>query len=205
MKPKATRRRPRSRHDGGATGFGPGRRAGGLHRAGPAVRTPGRAGGHAFAGAAAVDAAPVADLAWRQFFTDARLQQLIGLALQGNRDLRLAALAIEQARAQAQVRDADRWPSVSAGLAGTQAPTATGSSNRLYTAGVQVTAWELDLFGRLRGLSDAARRRCWPAWKRARRCRSAWWRRWPAPTWRWRPTTNCCASRAQRWPRAKRR
>ncbi len=109
-----------------------------------------------FAGVAAVDAAPVADLAWRDFFTDARLQQLIGLALQGNRDLRLAALAIEQARAQAQVRDADRWPSVSAGLAGTQAPTATGSSNRLYTAGVQVSAWELDLFGRLRGLSDVA-------------------------------------------------
>jgi multidrug efflux system outer membrane protein len=109
-----------------------------------------------FPGAPSADAAPVTDIDWRQFFTDARLQQLIALSLQGNRDLRLAALAIEQARAQAAVRDADRWPGVSAGVAGSQAPTATGSSNRLYTAGVQVTAWEVDLFGRLRDLSDAA-------------------------------------------------
>ncbi len=109
-----------------------------------------------FPGPAAADAAPVADLDWRDFFADARLKRLVELALQNNRDLRIAALNIDAARAQAGLRDADRWPTVSAGVAGTQAPSATGSSNRLYTAGVQVTAWEADLFGRLRDLSDAA-------------------------------------------------
>jgi multidrug efflux system outer membrane protein len=95
-------------------------------------------------------------LDWQAFFADARLKRLIALALQNNRDLRIAALNIEQVRAAAAARDADRWPTVNAGLAVSRQPTGRGSINSLYTAGVLVTAYEADLFGRLRSLSDAA-------------------------------------------------
>lgn len=105
---------------------------------------------------AAASAPAAADLDWQQFFTDERLKRLIALALQNNRDLRIAALNIEALRAQAAVRDADRWPALNAGLTGSRTPTAAGGINSLYTAGLQVTAYELDLFGRLRNLGDAA-------------------------------------------------
>jgi multidrug efflux system outer membrane protein len=106
--------------------------------------------------AASTIATPAAELDWQAFFTDERQKRLIALALANNRDLRIAALNIEATRAQAQVRDADRWPSVNAGLTGSRQPTAAGGISSLYTAGVQVTAYELDLFGRLRNLGDAA-------------------------------------------------
>ncbi|TXC65182.1 efflux transporter outer membrane subunit [Piscinibacter aquaticus] len=104
----------------------------------------------------AASAPSAADLDWAQFFADERLKRLIALALAGNRDLRIAALNIEAVRAQAAVRDADRWPTVNAGLTGSRTPTAAGGINSLYTAGLQITAYELDLFGRLRNLSEAA-------------------------------------------------
>jgi len=94
--------------------------------------------------------------AWTQFFGDERIRRAIALALTNNRDLRVAALNIEAARAQAVVRDADRWPTVGAGLAGARQPSGRGSINSLYTAGLQVTAYELDVFGRLRAASEAA-------------------------------------------------
>jgi multidrug efflux system outer membrane protein len=106
------------------------------------------------AGAAAGPVA--ADLAWQQFFADARLKRLIALALDGNRDLRLAVLAIEQARAQLAARQADAWPTVNAGLAASRTPRTDGTIASSYTAGVQVTAYEVDLFGRVRSLSDVA-------------------------------------------------
>ncbi len=97
-----------------------------------------------------------ADLPWQRFFTDARLQRLLTLALANNRDLRVAVLNIEQARATAAARDADLWPSVGVGINGLRQPTAGGTIANLYQAGAIVTAWEVDLFGRLRSLSDAA-------------------------------------------------
>jgi multidrug efflux system outer membrane protein len=108
--------------------------------------------------AAETSAATVAaaDLPWQQFFTDLRLQQLIEIALQNNRDLRVAALNIEQARASARVRDADLWPTINAGITGSRQPTASGGIASLYSAGLQVTAYEVDLFNRLRSLGDAA-------------------------------------------------
>ena len=93
---------------------------------------------------------------WRQFFTDERLKQLVALALTNNRDLLLAVLNIEQARAQYDIRRADQWPTVNAGLSGSRLPTAAGGISSTYTAGLLVTAYELDLFGRIRSLSDAA-------------------------------------------------
>ena len=109
----------------------------------------------AFANTAASGPATAA-LPWAQTFRGARLQRLIPLALANNRDLRIAALNIEAARATAAARDADLWPTVSAGISGSRTPTAAGGINSLYQAGLQVSAYELDLFGRLRGLGAAA-------------------------------------------------
>lgn len=104
-------------------------------------------------GAAAVVAA---DIGWQDFFKDARLKALIALALENNRDLRVAVLAIEQTRAQYQLRRADALPTVAAGVAGSRGPTAAGDIANTYTAGLSVTAYELDFFGRVRALSQAA-------------------------------------------------
>ncbi|MBL8278518.1 MAG: efflux transporter outer membrane subunit [Pelomonas sp.] len=97
-----------------------------------------------------------AELPWAQAYRGARLQQLIPLALANNRDLRIAALNIESARATAAARDADLWPTVNVGISGSRTPTAAGGINSLYQAGLQVSAYELDVFGRLRGVSAAA-------------------------------------------------
>ena len=110
-----------------------------------------------FALAPAADDRAVAaeQLDWRQFIADERTRRLVALALANNRDLRVAALNIEAARAQAGVRDADLWPTVGAGVNSTRQSTGAGVTS-LYTVGVQVTAYELDVFGRLRSASDAA-------------------------------------------------
>ena len=97
-----------------------------------------------------------ADLQWQDFFKDARLKRLIELSLQNNLDLRVAVLAIEQTRAQLQVRRADELPTVNAGISGTRGPASSGAIASTYTAGLSVTAYELDFFGRVRALSQAA-------------------------------------------------
>ena len=106
----------------------------------------------AAAGAAA--AQPAAELDWQQFFTDPRLKTLIGLALQNNRDLRVAVLNIERVRAQYQVQRAELFPTVSLGATGLEQPNRAGGG--AYTAGLNITGYELDLFGRVRSLTDAA-------------------------------------------------
>lgn len=110
----------------------------------------------AFPDAGGTGATAPAELPWAQAFQGARLQRLIPLALANNRDLRVAAANIESARATAAARDADLWPTVNAGLSGSRLPNASGGITSLYQAGVQVTAYELDLFGRLRSLGAAA-------------------------------------------------
>jgi len=104
-----------------------------------------------------------ADIGWRDFFHDPLLQRLIELSLSANRDLRVAALNVEAARAQYRIQRADLLPSV--GGAGTgsiqRVPgdlTQSGESaiNRTYQVGVATSAWELDLFGRIRSLSEQA-------------------------------------------------
>lgn len=97
-----------------------------------------------------------ATISWQQFFADARLKQLIGLALANNRDLRVAILNIEQARAQYQIRRADTLPTVGLGVSGSRTPGADDSTNSSYSAGLVVSSFELDLFGRVRNLSQAA-------------------------------------------------
>ncbi len=105
-----------------------------------------------------------ADLAWPEFFKDDKLASLINLALQNNRDLRVAALNIEVARAQYQISNTALIPSVSANGGQSAVRTTDNqltSSNgpavkRTFTGGVGISAYELDLFGRVRSLKDVA-------------------------------------------------
>lgn len=99
-----------------------------------------------------------ADIPWQDFIGDARLRELIALSLQNNRDLRVAVLTIEQARAQYQIRRADQLPSLSAGVSGSRQPKADGSgdSASAYSAGLTLASWEIDFFGRVASLKEAA-------------------------------------------------
>lgn len=104
----------------------------------------------------AVAEAPV-NIAWQRFFADARLRQLIELSLANNRDLRIAIANIEQARAQYRIARADRLPTVSAAVSGNRQTVGEDEPiNSVYQAGLAVSAFELDLFGRVRNLSQAA-------------------------------------------------
>jgi outer membrane protein, multidrug efflux system len=115
------------------------------------------------AGAAEAPAAATDAIGWRDVFADARLQSLVALALENNRDLRVAALNVELTRAQFRIERAERLPSVGATASATRAhvgadlsPTGSDRTTTTYTVGVGVTAFELDLFGRVRNLSAAA-------------------------------------------------
>lgn len=96
-----------------------------------------------------------ADLPWQQFFRDERLKALVGIALANNRDLRVAVLNIEQARAQYRVQRADLFPTVGVGVTGSRVSTEE-SIKSTYQAGLAVSSYELDLFGRVRSLKDAS-------------------------------------------------
>ncbi len=106
----------------------------------------------------AVQTVSAADIDWQSFFSDARLRLLIAAALSNNRDLRIAVLNIEQARAQFQIRRADQFPTVGASATGTRQPNASGngSISSVYTAGLAMTSYEIDFFGRVASLKDAA-------------------------------------------------
>jgi len=115
--------------------------------------------------ASADTSASGADLAWRDVFPDARMQSVIQLALEQNRDLRVAVANIEQARAQYRIQRADLLPAINATWtytrssqpAGAAIPGQTGSFELdQYTVSAGFSAYELDLFGRVRSLSNAA-------------------------------------------------
>lgn len=102
-------------------------------------------------------------LPWRQVFLDPRLQGVIDQALTNNRDLRVAVLNVERARSQYRIQRANLFPGVNAMVSGTRGDTAqvnpvTGAplgTTEVYTANIGAS-WELDLFGRVRSLSQAA-------------------------------------------------
>jgi len=101
-------------------------------------------------------------LGWREFFRDPALQQLIEVALENNRDLRIAALNVDAYRALYRVQRADVLPAVSADGSGTRSRmpgdlnmTGEPAISSQYSATFGVS-WELDLFGRLRSLRDQA-------------------------------------------------
>lgn len=93
---------------------------------------------------------------WRGVVPDTRLRDLIDLALLNNRDLRLATLNMEQVRAQYAIQRVGQLPTVNLSASGNRVPTAAGSISSTYTVGVGISAWEIDFFGRLASLRDAA-------------------------------------------------
>jgi multidrug efflux system outer membrane protein len=107
-------------------------------------------------------AVPAADIGWRDVLTDPRLQRLVEIGLQNNRDLRVAALNVAQLQAQYRIQRAALFPQIDAGagLSGSRTPAGVSLINqafvqRVYSADVSAS-WEIDFFGRVRSLSEAA-------------------------------------------------
>jgi len=105
-------------------------------------------------------AAVAADVPWSAFVKEPRLRQVVGIALAQSRDLRKAAFAIESARAQFRIQRAQALPSIDAVASVTSQRTIVGPDNAaatstIYSAQVGMTAWEIDVFGRIKSLSDA--------------------------------------------------
>ncbi|MCW1924374.1 efflux transporter outer membrane subunit [Luteolibacter arcticus] len=104
-----------------------------------------------------------ADIAWQKFFTDPRLKRLVSIGLENNRDLRLAILNVDQARAQYGISRSQLFPTVGVSASGSRnrtpsanSPSGTAIDTKAYDVSVGVTAYELDLFGRVRSLNNAA-------------------------------------------------
>ena len=104
-----------------------------------------------------------ADLSWQSYFPDPQLQKLIESALQNNRDLRLAALRVAEARAAYGIQRADRLPTVAVGgqAARSRVPgdlniTGRPVTGNQFDAYVGMSSWEIDLWGRVASLEEAA-------------------------------------------------
>lgn len=99
----------------------------------------------------------IAEQGYKDFFADARLAQVIELALSNNRDLRIAALNIQRAQQTYQITENNQLPSI--GISGSvlrQDTVASGKPMTSYNVGLGVTAYELDFWGRVRSLKDNA-------------------------------------------------
>ncbi|MDZ3992178.1 efflux transporter outer membrane subunit [Pseudomonas sp. Teo4] len=100
-----------------------------------------------------------ADIAWKSLFINTRLRDTVALALDNNRDLRVAALNVEYQRAQYRIQRAELFPSVSATADGSRQRSVSDGSSAVssqYSVGLGISNYELDLFGRLNNLKDAA-------------------------------------------------
>ena len=104
-----------------------------------------------------------AELPWREFIQDAELRQLIELSLENNRDLRLAALQVEQVRVLYKIQREELYPSLYGGAGGSRSGTSRdllgpndARITEVYHANLSLLSWEIDFFGRLRSLSEKA-------------------------------------------------
>jgi multidrug efflux system outer membrane protein len=120
--------------------------------------------GPAYKGTQSTSGAPTAtDLQWREFFADLRLQWIIETALNNNRDLRVAALNVQRARALHGIQRAELFPALNAVGSGSKQRvaadlSATGKTTTVeqYNVTLGVAAWEIDFFGRIQSLKDRA-------------------------------------------------
>ncbi len=101
---------------------------------------------------------------WQQYFSDPRLQALIAVALQNNRDLRIATARIAEARAQFGIQRADRLPNFNLAATRNASSTPAGASvsgsainTQRYDVAVSLVSFELDFWGRVSSLNEAAR------------------------------------------------
>jgi len=100
---------------------------------------------------------------WQRFFTDEGLRQAIATALNNNRDLRLAALNVERARALYGIQRAEMFPVIEATGGGSQqripgdlSTTGQSRTSEQYNVNLGLSSWEIDFFGRIRSLRDRA-------------------------------------------------
>ncbi len=100
---------------------------------------------------------------WQEFITDEKLQQVIGMALTNNRDLRIAALNVERSRAMYHIQRAELFPTINANGDGSKQRlpadlSSSGSRQTVerYDANLGVASWEIDFFGRIRSFKDRA-------------------------------------------------
>jgi len=103
------------------------------------------------------------ELKWQEFFTDERLQKVIAMALDNNRDFRIAALNVERARAVYGIQRSELFPTVDAVGSGNRQRVSADLTDRgsskiteRYSVDLGVLSWEIDLFGRIRSLKDKA-------------------------------------------------
>jgi len=122
----------------------------------PAYERPAAPVGASFpAGSVAAEGGTGADLRWRTFFRDTRLRELIALALEQNRDLRVAVLNVGRSRAQYGIERSAFFPSVD-GEAGYVRRGSQEQTAGLWNASLGAPAYELDLFGRVQSLNEQA-------------------------------------------------
>jgi len=105
----------------------------------------------------------VAELGWRDFYLDPKLEQLISKALANNQNLRVSSLTVEQLREQFRIQKAAKLPTVNAEGSVTRQRTPESLSGigrsgitDTYSVGLGISAWELDFFGRIDSLSESA-------------------------------------------------
>ncbi len=96
--------------------------------------------------------APPTNVHWQELYVDGRLQNLIALALANNRDLRVAALNVERSQARHQIQRAGLFPRIDAAASFNN----QAEADTRYSIGIGISAYELDLFGRVRSLKDQA-------------------------------------------------
>lgn len=116
-----------------------------------------------WAGESMKQGSPINQLVWQTFIVDPDLRRLVVIALDNNRSLRQTLLDIEQARAQYRIQRADRVPGLNANAAGNRQrlPADLANDGRAgvasnYQVGLSLPEYELDLFGRVKSLSDSA-------------------------------------------------
>ncbi|AEB09095.1 efflux transporter outer membrane subunit [Desulfobacca acetoxidans] len=107
------------------------------------------------------DAALAVEVQWRKFFNDHRLQTVIAMALKNNRDLRVAALNVEKARALYRVQRAELFPTLETGISAKKERVKISGTQGMvnleeYSINLGISSWEIDFFGRIRSLKKRA-------------------------------------------------
>lgn len=101
------------------------------------------------------DTTSLADLSWRELFSDSQLRELITKGLNNNTDLRIARSKVREAEATLKASRMAFFPSVSFDADGSVKHHTAGSTSKSYSAAISA-GWELDIFGRLRNAKKGA-------------------------------------------------
>jgi len=103
------------------------------------------------------------ELNWEEFFTDGRLREVIRMALENNRDLRVAALNVEMSRAYYGIQRAELLPTLDVVARGSKeripadlSETRERMTRERYSVDLGILSWEIDFFGRIRSLKEKA-------------------------------------------------